>query len=68
MSLNAIQVPFVRNVDGRSTIREIAERVSQSGESPGASVADLQKFGRKLIESLWRLDFVMMGLDRVQVG
>ena len=68
MSLNAIQVPFVRNVDGRSTIREIAERVSQSGESPGASIADLEKFGHKLFQSLWRLDFVTMALDRVQPG
>lgn len=65
MSLNSIQVPFVRNIDGRSTIREIAERVSQRGESPGASVADLERFGHKLFESLWRLDFVTMALDRI---
>jgi len=65
MGLNAAQSPFVQNVDGRRTIREIAERVSQIGESPRASVADLENFGRKLFESLWRLDFVTMGLDRI---
>jgi SAM-dependent methyltransferase len=65
MGLNAAQLPFVQNLDGRRTIREIAERVSQIGESPRASVADLENFGRKLFESLWRLDFVTMGLDRV---
>ena len=63
MGLNPAQLPFVQNVDGRRTIREIAERVAQSGESPGASVADLANFGRKLFESLWRLDFVAMALS-----
>jgi hypothetical protein len=27
-------------------------------------VADLENFGRKLFESLYRLDFLTMGLDR----
>jgi hypothetical protein len=63
MGLNARQLPFVQYVDGRRTIREIAERVAQSGESPRAGVADLEQFGRKLFQSLWRLDFVAMGLN-----
>jgi SAM-dependent methyltransferase len=63
MGLNPAQLPFVQNVDGRRTIREIAERVAQSGESPGASAADLEKFGRKLFQSLWRLDFLAMALN-----
>jgi hypothetical protein len=61
-SLNAAQLPFVRQVDGRRTIREIAERVAQSGETRRGGVADLEKFGRKLFQSLWRLDFLAMGL------
>jgi hypothetical protein len=61
-SLNAAQLPFVQHVDGRLTIREIAERVAQSGESRRAGVADLEKFGRKLFQSLWRLDFLAMAL------
>jgi SAM-dependent methyltransferase len=63
MSLNSAQLPFVQNVDGRSTIREIAERVAQSGQSPGASPADLETFGRKLFQALWRLDFLAMVLN-----
>ena len=61
MNLNAAQLPFVQHVDGRRTIREIAASVAQSG-SRRADVADLEKFGRKLFQSLWRLDFLAMGL------
>jgi SAM-dependent methyltransferase len=63
MGLNPAQLPFVQNVDGRRTIREIAERVAQSAEPQRASVADLEKFGRKLFQSLWRLDFLAMALN-----
>jgi SAM-dependent methyltransferase len=68
MGLNLAQLPFVQNVDGRRTIREVAERVAQGGESLGASVADLEKFGNKLFESLWRLDFVGMARNVPAVG
>jgi hypothetical protein len=54
---------FLQHVDGRRTIRRIAERVANSGESPGASIRDLEEFGRMLFESLWRLDFVAMRLN-----
>lgn len=56
------QMRFLRHVDGRSTIRQIAGRVAKSGESSGASQRDLEEFGRILFESLWRLDFVAMTL------
>lgn len=62
MALNSAQLPFAQNVDGLRTIGEIAERVAQTGPQR-ASVADLQNFGRKLFESLWRLDFVAMAID-----
>ncbi|OBH01365.1 hypothetical protein A5696_13495 [Mycobacterium sp. E2699] len=61
MTLNAAQLPFVEHVDGRRTIREIAARVAQ-GTSRRADVGELEKFGRKLFQSLWRLDFVQMTL------
>ena len=61
--LNAAQLPFLQFVDGRRTIREIAACVAQSGVSPRASAADLEEFGRKLFQSLWRLDFVSMALN-----
>jgi SAM-dependent methyltransferase len=63
MGLNSAQLPFVQYVDGRSTIREIAERVAQSAESPRAAAADFETFGRKLFQSLWRLDFLAMVLN-----
>ncbi len=62
MSLNAAQLPFVQHVDGRRTIREIAASVGQMGLRR-ADAADLEEFGRKLFQSLWRRDFVAMGLD-----
>ena len=60
--LTPTQLRFVREVDGRRTIRQIAKRVAQSKESPRASTVELEEFGRKLFESLWRLDFVAMTL------
>jgi SAM-dependent methyltransferase len=68
MGLNAAQLPLVRYVDGRRTIREIAASVAQSGDSPRASTADLEQFGRKLFQSLWRLDFLAMTLKANSSG
>jgi SAM-dependent methyltransferase len=64
MALNPAQLAFAQSVDGRRTIREIAEHVARSGKSPGASTADLEQFGRKLFQSLWRYDFLAMALDK----
>jgi SAM-dependent methyltransferase len=63
MPLNPAQLPFVRHMDGRRTIKEIAACVAQNGESLQAGADDLEKFGRKLFQSLWRSDFVAMGLN-----
>jgi SAM-dependent methyltransferase len=62
-SLDPAQLLFVRNVDGRRTIREIAACVVQNGASPETGAVHLQNFGRKLFQSLWRLDFVSMALN-----
>ena len=62
MNLNAAQLPFVQRIDGRRTIREIAAGVAQSKRTQRANVADLETFGCKLFQSLWRLDFLAMGL------
>lgn len=62
MNLNAAQLPFVQNIDGRRTIREIAARVAQSEKKQQTNVADLEKFGHKLFRSLWRLDILAMSL------
>ncbi len=63
VTLNSAQLPYVQHIDGRRTIREIAACVAQSGASPRANAVDLEKFGRKLFQDLWRLDFLAMGLD-----
>ena len=60
--LNSAQLPFVQHVDDHRTIREIAALVTQSGASSRGSVADVEKFARKLFQALWRLDFLAMAL------
>jgi SAM-dependent methyltransferase len=66
MSLNAAQLPFVRYIDGCRTIREIAACVARSKDTQRGSTADFEKFGRKLFQSLWRLDFVAIALNPAQ--
>jgi SAM-dependent methyltransferase len=63
MTLSAAQLAFVQHVDGRRTIREIAALVAQSGGLQRGGAADLENFGRNLFQSLWRLDFLAMGLN-----
>jgi hypothetical protein len=63
LSLNPAQLRFVRHVDGCRTIREIAACVAQSGESPQTSASELETFSRKLFQSLWRLDFLAVGMN-----
>jgi len=60
--LNAAQLPWVQHIDGRRTIREIADRVVQSGVQR-AGVDDVEKFGRKLFQLLWRQGFVARGME-----
>jgi hypothetical protein len=62
MTLNAAQLPFVQHIDGRRTIRELAACVAQSKDTSRGSAADFEKFGRKLFQALWRLDFLAMAL------
>jgi SAM-dependent methyltransferase len=58
MRANPSQLSFVQRVDGRRTIREIITDVAQKADLPHASAAELETFGRKLFQSLWRLDWV----------
>ncbi|MEB3034447.1 class I SAM-dependent methyltransferase [[Mycobacterium] nativiensis] len=62
MPLNPAQLPFVQSIDGRRSIRDIAAGLAQAGGPTRASAADLEKFGRKFFQGLWRLDFVAMDL------
>jgi SAM-dependent methyltransferase len=60
--LNSAQLPFVQQIDGQRTIREIAASMHSAGSSRG-SLADVEKFARKLFQALWRLDFLAMALN-----
>jgi hypothetical protein len=62
LNLTKEQAAYVQRVDGHRTIREIAACVAKNSESSHSSRAKLERFGRKLFESLWRLDFVAMAL------
>jgi hypothetical protein len=61
-TLNPAQLEFVRQIDGRSTIREIVARVAHSGNVAHDAPA-LLEFGQRLFESLWRLDVLAMATD-----
>jgi hypothetical protein len=56
--VNEAQLPSLRYIDGRRTIREIAARVAQNKTRSGVS-RDFEKFGRKL----FRQDFIVMTLN-----
>jgi SAM-dependent methyltransferase len=61
-TLNSAQLPFVQQIDGQRTIREIAASVHGEASSRG-SEADVEKFARTLFQALWRLDFLSMALN-----
>jgi SAM-dependent methyltransferase len=61
-TLNSAQLPFVQQVDGHRTIREIVAAVRGEASSRG-SLADVEKFARKLFQALWRLDFLAIALN-----
>jgi SAM-dependent methyltransferase len=63
MDLNAAHLPFVQLIDGRRTIRDIANLVRRSKSTPKGSVADVERFARKLFQALWRLDVLAMTMQ-----
>ncbi len=65
MALRADQLPFVQLVDGRRTIRQIAECVAPEGSSQ-TSIADLETLARNVFENFWQLDLLAMA--RTPVG
>jgi SAM-dependent methyltransferase len=60
--LNSAQLPFVQEVDGKRTIRDIAASVHSDDPSRGG-IADVEEFAGKLFQALWRLDFLAMALN-----
>lgn len=63
LKLNSAQLPFVQQVDGRRTIGEIIEGVALLGDVGPDNRDFVEQFGRKLFQSLWRLDFLAMALS-----
>ncbi len=60
LTLGPSHLSFVQHVDGSRSIREIVERVAESGQSEGPEV--LEAFARALFQELWRYDFLAMAL------
>ncbi len=60
--LHEAQLPFVQQVDGRRSIREIIECVLAQHGLPDTGFAELERFVRELFEALWRVDLVAMAL------
>jgi SAM-dependent methyltransferase len=61
--LSPAQMPFVQNIDGHRTIRQIVECVGQLPMWTDAGATYLEESGRNLFRSLWRIDFVAMALN-----
>jgi hypothetical protein len=67
-TLQPDQLAFVEYIDGRRTIREIAQQVVGRTYRPLVGDADIEEMGRRLFQSLWRLDLVAMALPAFQDG
>jgi SAM-dependent methyltransferase len=63
LTLSPDRLAFVRNIDGRRTIRQIVECAAKQSVWAGRDVSEVEAFGHGLFRSLWRLDFVAMALN-----
>jgi hypothetical protein len=61
--LNSAQLPFMQHVDGHRTSRDCRVRGAKWSLAAG-SLADVEKFARRLFQARWRLDFLAMALNR----
>ena len=63
VQLDPTHLAFAQHVDGERSIREIAQRVAQSGVLAAADQAELEYIGLELFEGLWRMDFIAVDLS-----
>jgi SAM-dependent methyltransferase len=63
MRLDPTHFALAQQVDGERSIREIAERVAQSGVLAPASQAELESVGLEVFARLWRMDFIAVALS-----
>ncbi len=62
LGVDAAQLEFLQHIDGRRTIRDIAERMARSGGPWQASVGDIEEYGHKVCKWLWVLDVIAIAL------
>ncbi|MGB1224782.1 MAG: SAM-dependent methyltransferase, partial [Mycobacterium sp.] len=60
--LNPTQLAFVQHIDGQRTIRQLTERIAQSGILSQDGIANVEELGRSLIQALWRSDYLDMAI------
>jgi len=68
LGLDAAHLEFVRHVDGRRTVRDIAERMARSPGSWQNTAGNVQEYGREVCEWLWRLDVIAIALAPTTVS
>jgi hypothetical protein len=62
LTLSPARMAFVRNIDGRRTIRQIVECAAEQSVWARSDASEMEVYGRNLFQSLWRIDFVAMAL------
>ncbi len=63
LQLDPTHLAFAQFVDGERTIREIAERVAQSGLVARGEQTELEYIALELFKGLWRQDFIAIDLS-----
>jgi len=63
INLDPIRLLVAKQIDGHRTIQEIAHKASQSSELPALSQSELEELGVSLIQELWQLVFLAIGLE-----
>jgi hypothetical protein len=63
IGLNPAQLPFIQQVDGRRSIREIIRSALAQRGLTDSGTDELEYFVRQLFRTLWRVDFVAMALN-----
>jgi len=61
--LDPLGLAFVRRIDGRTAIAEIAAAVSQEVDLPSMERDELAEISRRFLQSLWQMDFVSIRLE-----
>ena len=65
LRLDPTHLAFAQQVDGERTIREVVERVAQSGVLGRSDQTELEYIALELFESLWRMDFIAVDLTGI---